>query len=165
MGPRRARRTELAAPVRSVLACGRQGPQRGQGVAESFRRGFVLQHWNDPESVVIEGREPATLLRARSPALEPLNDVQRMMALDTLTYLPDDILVKVDRAAMRVSLESRAPYLDHRVVDLAWRLPARAHPRAAWLEHLSGQRNLAHYFWDVLMFQAWLEAQSPAKKV
>lgn len=83
----------------------------------------LVSHWDDPASVVIGGTEPPTLLTANAPALDGLDDIQRMMALDTLTYLPDDILVKVDRAGMGVSLEGRVPFLDHRVVEFAWTLP------------------------------------------
>jgi asparagine synthase (glutamine-hydrolysing) len=82
----------------------------------------LVTHWQ-PEGLVISGKEPATYLRGNPLPLEGLDDVQRMMALDAMTYLPDDILVKVDRAAMGVSLESRVPFLDHRVVEFAWRIP------------------------------------------
>lgn len=82
----------------------------------------LVTHWQ-PEGLVIGGREPATYLRGNPLLIEGLDDVQRMMTLDTITYLPDDILVKVDRAAMGVSLESRVPFLDHRVVEFAWSLP------------------------------------------
>ena len=83
----------------------------------------LVSHWDDPASVVIGATEPPTLLTANAPQLEGLDAIERMMALDALTYLPDDILVKVDRAAMGVSLESRVPFLDHRVVEFAWSLP------------------------------------------
>ena len=100
---------------------------KGAGVlssqsADALYLGLV-SHWHDPASVVIGGHEPPTLLTGNVPALSGLDDVQRMMALDMLTYLPDDILTKVDRAAMGVSLETRVPFLDHRVVEFAWSLP------------------------------------------
>lgn len=190
----------------------------------------MVSSWPDPATVVLGGHEPATLLAGQTPALAGLSEVERMMALDLLSYLPDDILTKVDRAAMGVSLETRVPFLDHRVVEFAWQLPlsyklrregngytskwalrqvlyrhvpqalierpkmgfgvplhdwlrgplrewaqelldearlAREgyfHPapiRKIWAEHLSGQRNWMAPLWNVLMFQAWLEANHP----
>jgi len=82
----------------------------------------LASHWHDPASLVIGGSNApgAYADKAAAAALDP---IARMMALDMLTYLPDDILLKVDRAAMNVSLETRVPFLDHRVVEFAWRLP------------------------------------------
>jgi asparagine synthase (glutamine-hydrolysing) len=94
----------------------------GSGSVDALYLGLV-SHWHDPTSIVIGGTEPQTLLTGNAPLFEGLDDIQRMMALDALTYLPDDILVKVDRAGMGVSLEGRVPFLDHRVVEFAWSLP------------------------------------------
>ncbi|MGE0190235.1 MAG: asparagine synthase (glutamine-hydrolyzing) [Steroidobacteraceae bacterium] len=83
-----------------------------------------VSHWKRPERVVINGIIPPTVFDEMSTEVESYNDfVAVMMVLDTMTYLPDDILVKLDRAAMGVSLETRIPYLDHRVVEFAWTLP------------------------------------------
>lgn len=83
----------------------------------------LVSEWPQAGNMVVGGHMPPNLLdeRARWPKLS--DPVARMMALDGLTYLPDDILVKVDRAAMAVSLETRAPFLDRDVVDFAWSLP------------------------------------------
>jgi len=94
----------------------------GSRSASELYRGMI-SHWDDPTSVVLGATEPATLLSGLVPALQRLSDVERMMALDMMSYLPDDILAKVDRAAMNVSLETRVPFLDHRVVEFAWTLP------------------------------------------
>ena len=88
----------------------------------------LMSHWQEPARVVV-GRDgdPApesTGPLVRDPSGFGANDDQsRMMYRDSMTYLPDDILCKLDRAAMAASLETRAPFLDHRVAELAWRLP------------------------------------------
>jgi asparagine synthase (glutamine-hydrolysing) len=190
---------------------------------EALYHGLV-SHWTDPSAVVLSSQEPATFLTDRSRWADLPDFTQRMMFLDTVSYLPDDILVKLDRASMAVSLESRVPLLDHRVVEFAWRLPLglKMHGRIGkwllrqvlyqyvpkrlvdrpkmgfgvpldswlrgplrpwaeallsesrlrsegffdpipirekWAQHLSGRRNWQYHLWDVLMFQAWLEAQ------
>jgi asparagine synthase (glutamine-hydrolysing) len=85
----------------------------------------LVSHWEDPAAVVLGAEEPATPLTDPSAWLDCPDFEQRVMYLDSITYLPDDILVKVDRAAMGVSLETRVPLLDHRVVEFAWRLPLK----------------------------------------
>lgn len=83
----------------------------------------LTSHWTDPAAVVIGAVEPATL--ADSPAVSAhwQDALAGMGITDQLSYLPDDILVKVDRAAMAYGLETRAPFLDHRLVEFAWGLP------------------------------------------
>ena len=185
----------------------------------------LVSHWKAPTDVVRGTYEPPTILTDPAQWVNLPDFEQRMMYLDQVTYLPDDILTKVDRAAMGVSLETRVPFLDHRVLEFAWSLPLsmkirhgqgkwllrqvlyRHVPKALierpkmgfgvpldkwlrgplkgwaeelldetrlqregyfdsrpirskWADHLSGERNWSYYLWDVLMFQAWLEANS-----
>lgn len=200
-----------------------------QPTGDTFYRELV-SHWKSPDKVVLGAREPETLL-ARSDLLPAFSGLrERMMYLDMLTYLPDDILVKVDRASMAVSLEARVPLLDHRVVEFAWQVPTEykyregqgkwllrqvlyryvprelmerpkagfavpiehwlcgplrdwgealldehklreqgfidpAPIRKMWTEHVSGRRRWHYYLWDVLMFQAWLEARNQGAEV
>ena len=89
--------------------------------ADLYRR--VISSWHNPASVVLRASEPPTAISddARWPRFRDFTAA--MMYVDLVTYLTDDILVKVDRASMAVGLESRAPFLDHRIAELAWRLP------------------------------------------
>jgi asparagine synthase (glutamine-hydrolysing) len=84
---------------------------------------LLVSNWPSPTELVIGATEPPTVLTDSAQWAQTENFIDQMMALDLVTYLPDDILCKVDRAAMGVSLESRVPMLDHRVVEFAWHLP------------------------------------------
>ena len=183
----------------------------------------LMSYWKKPTDIVIDGKDPVTAI-TNSKAWPRVSDfTHRMMHLDMETYLPGDILVKVDRAAMGVSLEGRIPLLDTNLIEFAWRIPYSMkvrdgkgkwlmretlsrhvpkalidrpkqgfgipleiwlrgplrewaedllseprlkregffHPapiRQKWQEHLSGTRNWHFYLWDILMFQAWLQA-------
>ncbi len=179
----------------------------------------LISHWQTPGDIVIGGREPE--LRCAGGLPPDLDPVRRMMHDDLVRYLPDDILAKVDRAAMSVSLETRVPLLDHRLVEFSASLPMRilchegkskwplreilfhhvprhlidrpkmgfgipldawlrgplrnwaedlldetrlksdgffrpAPIRKAWIDHLSGARNMHYPLWVILMFQSWL---------
>ena len=97
---------------------------------------LLMSHLRDPARVVLHGEEPPTGLS--HPELGPqVREVfERMMYSDLVSYLPGDVLTKVDRASMAVSLEARVPLLDHRVAEFAWRVPMRQKVRGGegkWL--------------------------------
>ena len=84
---------------------------------------MLCSHWQNPTDAVINSQEPGTLFNKFKPELKGLDSQQQMMVLDFLTYLSDDILVKVDRAAMASSLETRVPFLDHKLIEYVWKIP------------------------------------------
>ena len=173
--------------------------------------------------MVIGGSESPTWADQQLVAANLEDFTERMMCHDLMAYLPGDILTKVDRAAMGVSLETRIPLVDHEVVEFSWRVPQSMKVRGSeskwllrqllykyvprelierpkqgfgipldqwlrgplrewaetlldserlrregyldplpirqkWEEPLSGRRNWQYWLWNVLMFQAWLEA-------
>lgn len=82
-----------------------------------------MSQWHNTASLSFTASEPPNLLTEFETWPTLGSDFERMMYADTLTYLPDDVLVKVDRAAMAVSLEAREPLLDHRLFAFGWSLP------------------------------------------
>ena len=190
------------------------------GLGEIYVR--LMSRWQPEDDLVIGGSS----LMLPSPDWDMgRSDIDAMRIWDLKNYLSDDLLVKVDRASMSASLETRAPMLDHRVVELALALPARAlvrngvgkwalrrvldryvpralieRPKAGfevplgdwlrgplrswaqsllepcrlrregylnankvglmWDQHLSGRADRSPYLWNVLMFEAWLDAES-----
>lgn len=184
-----------------------------------------MSKWKVPGALVAGGREPETLLSGPRQWLVEGGMYDRMMYADAMSYLPDDILVKMDRAGMANSLETRMPLLDHRIVEFAWSLPfsLKVRPtqskwllrqvlyryvprelierpkagfavpvdawvkgplrdwaedllserrlreegyfnpepiRRRWKDHISGRYDSHGLLWPVLMFEAWLRAQS-----
>lgn len=184
----------------------------------------MMSQWRTAARLVEGAQEPPTAFTDPARRLKLPHLLQTMEYIDMGSYLPDDILVKVDRAAMALSLESRVPLLDYRVVEFAWRVPVplkmregqgkwllrqvayRYVPRELldrpkkgfavpvdrwicgplrewaesllgetrlrnegmfdpvpirkiWNEHLAGIRNSNSLLWDILMYQAWQEAQ------
>ena len=83
----------------------------------------LLSAWQQPEQLLIDGSFVDDPNSEVLEYAEPAGLLDRMMLADQSHYLPDDLLAKVDRASMAVSLEVRAPLLDHRVVEFSWRLP------------------------------------------
>jgi asparagine synthase (glutamine-hydrolysing) len=83
----------------------------------------MVSHWDDPQAITVDGQEPA--VASFDPRMRPdLPDyISRMMYFDLMSYLPDGVMVKVDRASMAVGLEAREPLLDYRLVEFAWSLP------------------------------------------
>jgi asparagine synthase (glutamine-hydrolysing) len=92
----------------------------------------LVSHWKRPTEIVLHADEPQTLLCDHLIEEELGEGVAALSLLDALTYLPDDILTKVDRASMAHGLEARVPLLDHRVFEFAWRLPTE-------LKHRDGE--------------------------
>jgi asparagine synthase (glutamine-hydrolysing) len=108
-------------------------PQAGEkmeklsGAIVAGNAGFykhVVSTWRNPEDIVSGAREAWASAWDEAEALCP-DPVERMQYLDAMTYMTDDILTKVDRASMAVSLEARVPLMDHRVAEFAWSLPMR----------------------------------------
>lgn len=184
---------------------------------------YMVSHWKSPALAVVNGKEPVSHLTNRESWIRNSAFIEWMQAIDIATYLVDDLLVKVDRASMGVSLEARVPLLDHRVVEFVWRIPYalkfhegnskwilrqilyRRVPRQLierpnqgfeiplqqwlrtslrdwaenllddrklkdagylepklirqyWEDHQRGNNDWGYLLWDVLMFQAWLDA-------
>lgn len=121
---------QMLKPIMSARLRGRPLGERAHKFAQFFSASVpdeiyptLVSHWKNPTDLVINSTEPSTALTDSASWPDLVDFEHRMMYLDAISYLPDDILVKVDRAAMGVSLETRVPFLDHRVVEFAWRLP------------------------------------------
>ena len=110
----------------------------------------VVSPHQNPDNLVKGSQEVRTACWGQNLKVLLPDPVDRMRYLDMCTYLPDDILTKVDRASMAVALEVRVPFLDHRLVEWIWKLPSSQNARALRPKHLL-RRVLARYVPDRLV--------------
>jgi asparagine synthase (glutamine-hydrolysing) len=110
----------------------------------------LVSHHQNPGNLIKGCEEVRTACWGQNLKVLLPDPVDRMRYLDMCTYLPDDILTKVDRASMAVALEVRAPFLDHRLVEWIWKLPSFQNARAQRPKHLL-RRVLARYVPDRLV--------------
>jgi asparagine synthase (glutamine-hydrolysing) len=96
------------------------------GDVPRFYRRLVAQ-WPDPAEVFLDSPSAESLIDSNGYFARFASEIDAMRALDLQTYLPDDILVKIDRSAMSTSLETRVPLLDHGLIEFAWRVPVEMH--------------------------------------
>ena len=135
VGSRRWEVLRRLAPVRSLIGrCAKAGDSICHGrfgkieqllevtTPEALHLYHVSQ-WKRPAELVPEAIEHRTAFTDPSLWADAMNDTERMMYMDLVNYLPEDILSKLDRASMATSLEARVPFLDYRLVEFAWRLP------------------------------------------
>ncbi len=136
LGPRRWRLLRSLSPSLRDLV--REGVKAVDGLANGRLRKIeqllkattpeALHHyhvsqWKSPTDLLPEATEHLTAFTDAGSYADELNATERMMYMDLVTYLPEDILTKLDRASMAVSLEARVPFLDYRLVEFAWQLP------------------------------------------
>ncbi len=123
---------------------------RASSIASVYRD--RVSRWRFPDAVVRGAREHPTPFTDEQQWLKAGDDAHSLMYLDLVTYLPEDILTKVDRATMAVGLEARAPLLDYRVVELAFRIPSEMKVRGAEQKWVLKQL-LRKYLPDPLVFR------------
>lgn len=114
-----------------------------RAVADMYKE--LLSYWDAPEAVVLQGNEPVYVFGRNNELGVELGFINQALFWDSLSYLPDDNLCKVDRASMAVSLETRLPLLDHRIVEFSWRLPMNMKVRgkeSKWLLRQTLYKNI-----------------------
>jgi len=113
------------------------GEVGARGIGDIYRN--RVSCWRNPGALVPGACEPHTVYHEAAPLGAVGHDADAMMYADFAAYLPDDLLCKVDRASMAVSLEARAPLLDWRVVEFAWSLPMHMKLREGTSKYLPRQ--------------------------